>query len=260
MNKLKINISLDLLFFFGICFVITFYQFRYNLFNFNISFTLSIIVSILLTIVFFIFLINKDYKLLASKNTKLAIENFSTYLCLLKPKNLLNLIENLCKASEKEYTIKDDIIYLANDTIIVSRFTIEQISQDYIISLHKTYDKSIILFCRDISHDATILIKKHKLNIHPITSSELYYILEKYNLLPNIKNEKLAVPIKEKLKGIFNRKKCKGFILSGLILLGLSSFIGYPIYYIVIGTILLLIGIYLYFFAKETSSPTTFFF
>ncbi len=259
MKKLKINISLDLLFFFTISFFILFYFLRYKLFNFAISLTLSIIFSILLTTLFLAILINKDNKLIKSQNTKNNLNNFYTYLCLLKSSDVVNLICSLCKASGKEYNIENDIIYLANDTIIVSNFTFSDISKDYIINMHKTYKKSIILFCNSISQDATTLINTYKLNIHPITSNELYYILEKYNLLPKIKNPITKVPLKEKVKGIFNRKKCKFFILSGLTILGLSSFVGYPLFYIISGTILLLTGLYLYFFAPKSSKTTLFF-
>ena len=59
--------------------------------------------------------------------------------------------------------------------------------------------------------------------------------------------------LKSKLKSIFNKKKAKPFIISGAVIMLSSTLLYNPTFYILVGSILMIIGSYLYFFAKDNT-------
>lgn len=257
MKKLKLSIFGDLFFFFFIVFFIAYYYLRYNFFNFTLSLIFSSIISAILTFIFATFSIIQNNKKLTTSFDKKQIEKLKTELCFYNNDNTKNLICTFLDAKEVTYTKLKDSVYLEEQkTFIYWIYKQEKLLSTDIIEITKKSkdERKIILFCNDISTESISLIKKCNLPIKIIDASQFYSLLKKYSLLPEITiktNEKK--PLKDKLKNLFNKKKAKPFIISGIVIMLSSSLLYNPTIYIIIGSILMIIGSYLHFFAKDTT-------
>ncbi len=257
MKKLKLSILGDLFFFFFIAFFIIFYYLRYNVFNFILSLTISAIISAILTFIFAYFCISQNNKKVATAFDKSEIEKLKYELCFYDNDELNNLIRSLLDAKNLAYKKLKDKLYLEEqNAFIVWLFKQEKLVSTDIIDVVKKCkgDQKIIVFCNEISLESLSLIKKCNLPIKTVTVAEFYSLLKKYSLLPEITIKTDGKKgIKNTLKKIFNKQKAKPFIISGAVITLSSSLLNYPTFYIVIGTILMIIGTYLHFFAKNTS-------
>ncbi len=255
MKKLKLSIFSNLFFFFFIAFFIIYYYLRYNVFNFALSLTFSSIISAILTCVFLVFSIIQNNKKLTTTFDKNQVENLKTQICFYDNDNIANLICSFLDAKNIAYKKLKDKIYLEEqNSFIVWLYKQEKLISTDIIDIIKKCkgEQKIILFCNEISVESLSLIKKCNLPIKAIEIYEFYSLLKKYSLLPEITIKSDAKKhLKDKLKSVFNKKKAKPFIISGIVIMLSSSLLYNPTLYIVIGSILMIIGSYLYFFAKD---------
>lgn len=257
MKKLKLSIFGDLFFFFFIAFFIIYYYLRYNVFNFTLSLTFSAIISAILTCVFAAFSIIQNNKKETSAFDKNEIEKLKCELCFYDSDKISTLICALLDAKNLAYKKVKDKLFLEEQNAFVTWIYKQEklISTDIIDVVKKCKgEHKIIVFCNDISFEAQSLIKKCNLPIKTVDVTSFYSLLKKYSLLPeitiktNVKNT-----FKEKLKGVFNKKNAKPFIISGAVIMLSSTLLYNPTFYIVIGSILMIIGSYLHFFAKDTT-------
>lgn len=257
MKKLKLSIFSDLFFFFFIVFFITYYYLRYNFFNFALSLTFSSIISAILTCVFLIFNIIQNNKKLATTFDKSQVEKLKTQICFYDNDDISNLICSFLDAKNIAYKkFKDKIFLEEQNTFIVWLYKQEKLISTDIVDVVKKCkgENKIILFCNEISFESLSLIKKCNLPIKMVTIDEFYRLLKKNSILPEItikSDDKQN--LKSKLKNIFNKKKAKPFIISGGVIMLCSTLLYKPTFYIVIGSILMIIGSYLYFFAKDNT-------
>lgn len=257
MKKLKLSIFGDLFFFFFIAFFITYYYLRYNVFNFTLSLTFSAIISAILTCVFASFSIIQNNKKQATYFDKNQIEKLKYQLCFYDSNNTQTLISSLLDAKNLAYKkCKDKLFLEEQNAFIVWIYKQEKLISTDIIDVIKKCkgEQKIILFCNEISQEALSLIKKCNLTIKIIDVVSFYSLLKRFSILPEITIKTTTKnTFKEKLKGIFNKKNAKPFIISGAVIMLSSTLLYNPTFYIVIGSILMIIGSYLHFFAKDTT-------
>lgn len=121
-------------------------------------------------------------------------------------------------------------------------FKMHPLTEDDVAKIIKRKGDKKVLYCNSISPAAAELSKNFSIEIRTIES--LYKELKDGKLLP----EKYAfedipkVKFKEKVKSRFTRKLCAPLFWSGTALLGLSYFTFFPIYYIISGSILLILS------------------
>ncbi len=257
MKKLKLSIFGDLFFFFFISFFIIYYYVRYNFFNFTLSLIISALLSAILTSVFGAFSIIKNNKKIATSFDKGQIERLKTQLCFYDSDNICNLICSFLDVKNLGYKKYRDKIFLEEqNTYIVWLYKQEKLISTDVIDIIKKLknEQKIIVFCNEISLECTALIKNCHLKVKTVEISQFYTLLKKYSLLPEITiTSQTKSKVLDTFKSIFNKKKAKPFIISGAVIMFSSSLLYNPILYIFIGSFLMIIGSYLYFFAKDTT-------
>ena len=109
--------------------------------------------------------------------------------------------------------------------------------------LAKKYDRNrIFLICKSVDRRAYTVAQLEGVRLTPVRVKTVYKLLKKHGALPPLK------PVKEKitLKGVFQRllmrSNFKGYAFSGVLLVLVSFLTPLKIYYIVIGSLSLLLA------------------
>lgn len=130
----------------------------------------------------------------------------------------------------------------ANDAAIEFLFTLEPLSADRLASLIRARGEQFTLFCSELSPAAEKLTKTFPITV--IRGDEVYRLLSETGELPERLLGTTPRPSRrERLRTLFTRNSAKPFFVSGALLLLMSLFTIFPVYYLVTGSLLLLLSV-----------------
>lgn len=129
---------------------------------------------------------------------------------------------------------------ILGDTPLVPIFTMEPVSADTVAHLLKEYsDEPFILLCNALSADAERLLASFSRTA--MTGNEVYDLFARTKTMPEhlICGNIPRKSVKSALKRSFSKRNAYPFFISGASLLLMSLFVLFPVYYLVVGTVLL---------------------
>lgn len=130
----------------------------------------------------------------------------------------------------------------ANNVDIELLFTLEPLSADRLASLIRTRGEQFTLFCSELSPAAEKLTKTFPITV--IRGDEVYRLLSETGELPERLLGTTPRPSRrERLRTLFTRNSAKPFFVSGALLLLMSLFTIFPVYYLAAGSLLLLLSV-----------------
>ena len=130
----------------------------------------------------------------------------------------------------------------ANDAAIEFLFTLEPLSADRLASLIRARGEQFTLFCSKLSPAAEKLTKTFPITV--IRGDEVYRLLTETGELPERFLGTTPRPSRrERLRTLFTRNSAKPFFVSGALLLLMSLFTIFPVYYLAAGSLLLLLSV-----------------
>lgn len=227
-------------------FSISFIWINFYIKNIKYSFISSIIISLCFFTIYLVFQFFKNKIYLKADNLTRQLDNLKNYLLY---SNYNDIIETISKAYQLDNLTKTNNNYHYIDSInqkdIYLLFDKEIIAEeDFIIVQKSKIYNNIEVYCIHYTPTKNIL-KTVSLNIQSI--EQINQVLIKNNI--NIKNDiELSKTAKYKVKEVFsiilNRSKSRSYCLWGFILIILSLFTTYYLYYNIVGSILLLLSIY----------------
>ena len=256
MNKFKLSTLIDTFFIFFASLFFFYALFLYNAKSYFLATTLSVLLSVIISTTFLVItLLKSEAKFLKDTEQNL-IKAFNYRLFIMPIKDILQLLESYYSKQNKKLKILENSIILENENInIVPVIKPEEVCLSDIIKVYtnsNSADKIIIIGAR-FNDNTETFIEELSLNITILSTNELYFNLKNYNLLP----ENLEIkPVKKKrllsvIKGLFVKKHAKRFLFSGAIITATSFFSFYPIYYIVLGGLLLITSVIVRLFGKS---------
>lgn len=229
--------------------ILSFIWLNYYLHNFKLSLISSILISLVISIVYFSI---RQYKAQKSKtklsNSKLK-ENLINTLMYSSFKDNIELTCELFNISQGQ---KIDNYHIISDKMdIFICYDKEKLDSHDILSFIKSrYYDNIKIFCIHCTESINTL-KNISIEIFPIddflqkASAKNHTILQASNII-----NKPKLGLKNYLCIILSKDRSKGYFSFGLLLLVSSLFTIYRTYYIIMGTILLLLSIYSRFNSK----------
>ena len=141
----------------------------------------------------------------------------------------------LCSDEERERLLvpwaKADGVFL---------FRMQPLSADEIaLELSRRGGAPFTLYCRLLSPEAANLCEDFSVEV--VTEDEIYQNVRENGLLPEeaILPKRRKKTARDRLKITFSRKNARAFALSGGVLLAMSLFTFFPLYYVIGGSILL---------------------
>ena len=245
MYKYKLAKICDYIFF-GLVFFVIFYGWT-NFYQKNIilSFAVAITCSFIIIIIMNFFISKKNEKERLTQQQKEIILNYSTQLKFSDRKKVLHYFNNIFDNSKikKNYIIiSDTIIYpffntykftLDHFTKIYSEISAEKFSNLYILS--SVFEPE----CYNITKQ----IKNKKIELFDARKTYSEFIKNK-ELPENVVEAKLQkLNLKELLKFMISPKRTKHYLILGLVLILSSFFVIYKLYYLITGSLLLIVAI-----------------
>lgn len=131
-------------------------------------------------------------------------------------------------------------------TAVVPLFTMQPVSADAVARLIREYGaEPFRLACNSLTPEAEKLLAEFGLSAEG--GNEVYELFERTGTTPEklICGELPRNTAKKKLRRSFSKKNARPFFVSGLLLLIMSLFTFFPIYYLVTGSILLLSSVFI---------------
>lgn len=156
------------------------------------------------------------------------------------------LIENL-KTILKNHTFESGFNYISvKNTLFYVNFKFGNVTINDLPNIYSTAEKCgktrVFLFARGIERKALRLLETYGIYITIVKIKPIYKLLKKHNLLPDLK-KKRTFRLQD-LPAIFiSKSNFKGLIFSGVVLLSTAFFTPLKIYYLIFGSIALLLAI-----------------
>ena len=256
MKKFKLSIIIDTFFIFFASLFFFYALLLYGVGGYALSITLSVVISSIISSFYVVITLIKGERIFNIENENLLIKTFNYQLFITKTKDILKLLENYYKTQNKVVKLTENSVILEEDKIeILPIIKPEEVSLADIVWVYKNLknDFKITILGVTFSDNALNFIEELSLNISLLKTEELYKLLKETNLLP----EKIELQIIKKkrltkvLKEVFTKKHAKRFLFSGIIITIASFFTFYPLYYIIIGGILMITSVILRVFGSH---------
>lgn len=247
MKKINLAVVSDVLFFTLCAFLISFTALRYFFKSVAWAIACSALLAVAVCLISLRLTLKKRERLIATtigegERKLLAIHLSTLSLCDVKSLFLNALdgtyaLDNGIADGEKEYRFC---------------FKLSPLTCDDVASVIKERcEKQLVLLCCAVQSETVGFAKDFGVTL--FSMGEIYPLLKQKKLLPESYPFKSSVKkgVFNKVKGRFNRRLCHSLFFSGLFLLIYSLFSFYPVWYIVTGSILLLLSAVCLFFAES---------
>lgn len=158
-------------------------------------------------------------------------------------------------ADQKEAHLKDDVL-VVEEKLCVPRFTMQPLSADEIARLIRAYGaERLTVLCNALSAEALKLAASFGVSV--LGKDEIYSLFSRTETTPSplILAETPRKSAKRVFRRLVEKKSARPFFVSGILLLVMSLFTFFPIYYLIAGCILTSLAILIRFFGftPETS-------
>lgn len=166
-------------------------------------------------------------------------EALMLHLALEKNERVRALLLEALTADGKEASCRDDALY-ADGAFFIPLFRLEPVSADAVAALLKEYGSApFMLACNTLSQEAAKLIRDFGKSV--LLSEDVFALLERTGVMPEtlICGSLPRKTARTKARLAFSKKNARPFFVSGVLLLVMSLFTIFPLYYLICGAILM---------------------
>ena len=149
---------------------------------------------------------------------------------------------NAYRADGKDVHCEGDALR-SDGELLVPRFTMQPLSADAVALLVKQYRAPFTLVCNDTTPEADRLLRSF--GIACIRGDEVYALFARTQFPdPLICGEIPRRKLRARLKEAFSKRNARPFFVSGILLLFMSLFTLFPLYYLLTGSALLIVSVF----------------
>lgn len=229
----------DLLFYTACAFVLTVSILRFYSAPVWLSFTAAAAVSLAVGGIVFLLLYRNHRKKFLSKKEREEKEALLLHLTLEQPERVRAALLAALLADKKAAHCEEDVLSV-DGVPLVPLFTMEPVGADEIARLLRQYGKQpFSVACNALSPDAEKLLSSFA--VTAFRGEEVYALFARTNTIPSplICGEIPRKTVRQKLRRSFSKSNARPFFVSGALLLLMSLFTFFPLYYVISGSILL---------------------
>ena len=242
MRRINLPLILDTLFAALCAFLLFFTAIRYYTKNAYIALGFAICACLLFGSLCFLYLSRKQNKSLLISRDEKQKKLLSLHLSLSSDDYLCDLFEKSLTTSDATAEIKGGKVYF-KDEVYFFDFKMQPLNEDDVARIIKfKCDQKKIIYCCKASAEAAVLAENFLIEIKQI--DEIYPILKERGLLPEkyVYEGAKKISVWKKIRARFSRRICAPLFWSGAALLALSYLTFFPVYYIVSGSIMLILS------------------
>jgi hypothetical protein len=240
MKKIDFPLILDVLFYSAAGWFLSLGLLRYFRLPTGIAIATATLIAIATGGIAFLIIYSKHRKNVLSKREREQRDALLLHFALEKSERVRAALLAAFLADRKEAHCEGDILNV-NGVPTVPLFTMQPVTADAIALLLREYASDpFTLICNDLTPEADQLLKTF--GRKAVRGNEVYALIEKTNTMPAplICGEIPRKTLRGKLRISFSKKNARPFFVSGLLLLIMSLFAFFPIYYLITGSVLLL--------------------
>ncbi len=200
----------------------------------------SVIVSVSLALIFALIM----NKLKGRGEKPYAYDRLALELSVKGPNFLIEILKSILK--NRVFESSFNYICLENALIYVC-FKFGNVGLADLPGIYSTaskYSKSrVFLFAKGIERKALRLLESYGIYITLVKIKQIYKLLKKHNSLPDLSKKRTSFSMKDLPSLLLSKGNTKGLIFSGAVLITTAFFTPLKIYYLVFGSIALLLAI-----------------
>lgn len=241
-KKTKLSLISNTLFLSISILLLTFVWVNFYTHNLSLSLFLGLMFTIIFTIMFIIFTKKKLDKENSIKSNKLNYEETKNHFLFSSYNNISQLLVKLYKLNNIKYI--NNYHYTSHNCDIYLFFEDETLDNKYLIKLLKEHNHNkILIFCFNYKIDLEIEnIVIEFINIDNIINKLKEEKIEIDNLLKIKPKQKVNLNLILNIS--LNKEKSKTYFIFGLFMIFSSLFSPFTVYYIISGTLLIILSIY----------------
>ena len=183
-----------------------------------------------------------------SKKESEARESLMLHLALEKEERVRAALVTAFLADQKEAHCQDDVL-LVGDALCVPRFTMQPLSADETARILRAYGREkLTILCNALTPEAEKLAASFGVRV--LRKDDIFALFTRTETTPSplILAELPRKSIKRTFRRIVSKKSARPFFVSGILLLIMSLFTFFPIYYLISGCVLTSLAILVRFF------------
>lgn len=208
-----------------------------------ISVTSSLLIAFSVGGIAFLILFQSNRKKMLSKKERESRDALLFHLALEKPERVrLELLTAFLKDGKEAHCEGEDL--WVEGISIVPIFSLDPLRADMIAELIRKFrEKKFSLACNSLTPEAEKLLSTF--GIKSLQGNEIYSLFTRTDAIPEplICGEIPRKTTRQKLKRSFSKSNARPFFISGILLLFMSLFTLFPVYYLISGSLLLLCAI-----------------
>ena len=234
-------VTADALFYGASAALLSFCALRYFEATVAIAAAVSILLALAVGLVVFLLESRTRTKKYLSAKQREECDAVLMHLALAPPEDVRSLLTAALHKEDRNAELKNEMLYVDGKPTELL-FRMEPASADTLARLIQRRGAEFVLYCNKLSPSAEELVRRFPIEI--VRGEEVYDLLSRTESIP----EKLlgaAPPRKkhrEKLRAIFKKSNARPFFVSGALLLTMSLFTIFPVWYLAAGSALLLLS------------------
>ncbi len=257
MKNTKLSIFTDCL----LIFILTFFSSLILLSTLKIKHIFKIVISFIfsfsISLMIFIHKKRKYKKGIASEKERKQFEYLFSSLELQPMEKAQDFIKNLLISNGLTVEIRENLIF-ANGAVCLIDFSKVTQRREFVEQIKNFHGQNVLFFCHTLSDECQTVLPFFEGKIKIINGEIIFSLLKKQNYALN--EEKRTHPnFKQKISAVFSKiftkKRAFGSAILSAVLLLLSRFSFYPLYYKIYSAILLVLSFFTFIFGKKQSLP-----
>ena len=248
MKKIDFTLIADCAFYSFAAWFLSIGLLRYFRMKLTLAAILATLISLAVMGVVFLLSYHRRLKRRLSKKETEAQEALLLHLALEKEERVRAALLTAFLADKKEAHCQNDVL-LVEDTLCVPRFTMQPLSADEVARVIRAYGREkLTILCNALTTEAEKLAASFGVKV--MRKDEIYALFTRTETTPSplILAELPRKSIKRTFRRIVSKKSARPFFTSGILLLIMSLFTFFPIYYLISGSVLTSLAIFVRFF------------
>ena len=244
MRKLSLPDILDILFYTAAVWFLSFGLLRYYRVALSVAAPLSTVFALGTGALCTLILYARRRKRVVSKREKEARDKLLLHLALEKEERVRSALLEAYTADGKQAHCEEDALNVEGE-ICVPLFTMQPASADAIAQILRKYrEQPFFIVCNSITPEAEGLLSSFSRKA--VRGDDVYALFARTEKMPDVLicSEIPRRTVKNKLRRTFSKRNARPFFVSGSMLLLMSLFTFFPLYYLITGGILMLSAVF----------------
>lgn len=242
-KKIDLPLILDVLFYTACAWLFSLALLRYFRMKLPLAVLVSCLVALAIGIMVFLIEYSSHRKIKLTKRAREERDALLLHLALEKSERVrASLVAAYCAAGRQAHCSENEIT--VDGGTVIPLFTMQPVSADAIAYLLREHgENSFILLCNELSPEAEKLLASFGRKF--VKGDDIYALFSETETMPSplICGEIPRKTAKTKLRTAFSKRNARPFFVSGFLLLLMSLFTLFPLYYLITGSILLVCAV-----------------